>query len=238
MLHKIDPLRDALFLDIDGTLLDIAPRPEDVAVPPTLVDDLGRLQHKLGGALAFISGRPILEADRLFAPLRLCGAGAHGAEWRLSPGGEVEAGPSLSHELRDELAAAFADLDGVIVEDKIYGVAVHYRRAPRKGGEAGRRVMALAEKRGKEIKIIHGRKVLEVVPSSNDKGTALERLMAVAPFKGRRPVFLGDDTTDLAAIAVCLKKGGLAARVGHGASRRNAFASPATVRAWIHEIAA
>ena len=234
MWLRFNPARDALFLDIDGTLLDIAPTAREVNVPPQLAKDLGRLQNKLGGALAFISGRTIEEIDRLFAPLRLPCAGAHGAEWRLSPTGEIKSVSPLSESFCKKVLHVFADMKGVRVEDKVYTLAVHYRQSPEHAEKIEKTLSALVKKAQEELILIHGRKVFEVTQTSHDKGKALARLMATAPFKGRRPVFLGDDITDLSAIGVCLKHGGVAARVGQGETRQNAFGSPNAVRAWIN----
>ena len=236
-LH-FNPGKDALFLDVDGTLLDIAPTAQKVKVSRSLVRDLGRLNRKLGGALAFVSGRMIHELDSLFSPLRLCSAGAHGAEWRLSPKGPVQTGALLPDVLRDNIALAFANMDGVIIEDKIYNVAVHYRQVPQKAGIVGRTLARLIGPYNKTVKLVRGRKVFEVMPLIHDKGKALEKFLAIEPFKNRRPVFLGDDVADISAIGACLKKGGVAARVGQGKSRQGyAFASPKHVRMWISRLA-
>jgi len=237
MWLPFNPEKDALFLDIDGTLLDIAPSARDVTVPPALVRNLERLDHKLEGALALVSGRMIHEIDGLFAPLRLRCAGAHGAEWRLSPHGPVTASLTLPDQLRDDIAVAFSKKAGLVVEDKIFNVAVHYRQSPQKASMIEKILTAIVKPYGDKVRIVHGRKVFEVSLAMNNKGSAIERLLKTTPFKGRRPVFLGDDTTDLAAIGACLKNGGVAARVGRGDPRqKSAFDSPAKVRGWIKRL--
>ncbi len=234
MWLRFNPEKDALFLDIDGTLLDIAPTAQEVVVSKQLVQDLGRLHDKLGGALAFISGRTIDDIDKLFAPLRLPSSGAHGAEWRLSPQGSVKSTASLPETLRLEFAEVFANTKGVRVEDKVVTLAVHYRQSLEKAEEIEKTLAALIGKSKIDLTLIRGRKVFEIAQPTHDKGQALERLMKTAPFKGRRPVFLGDDITDLSAIGACLKNGGIAARVGKGKLCNSAFSSPKMVRAWIN----
>lgn len=235
---RFDPVKDALFLDIDGTLLDIAPTAKDVKVLPILVKNLARLNEKLDGALALISGRMIQDVDLLFDPLRLRCAGAHGAELRASPFGPVESSQFLPDFLRDEIRAAFKGMQGITVEDKMYNVAVHYRKSPQNADKIESTLKRIIQNYDKNVVLIHGRKVFEVSLTSYNKGQAIERLLKNAPFKNRRPVFLGDDTTDISAIGACMKYGGIAARVGQGKpNQKNAFDSPAMVRSWIEKIA-
>ncbi len=236
MWLRFNPEKDALFLDLDGTILDIAPTANDVKVSAQLVKDLKRLHEKLGGALAFISGRTIENIDQLFAPLRFPCSGAHGAEWRLSQNGPVKSTAMLTDSLREKIASSFADMKDVLVEDKGYTVAVHYRQSPEAAEKIEQILVSLVEKTKMPLTLIRGRKVFELAQLSHDKGQALERLIKTTPFKGRRPVFLGDDITDMSAIGACLKNGGIAARVGQGKPRQNAFASPEAVRSWINKM--
>lgn len=232
----LTPAQDALFLDIDGTLLDIAPTAQAVVVPETLVADLAVLAERLDGALALISGRMIHEIDALFAPLCLPCAGAHGAEWRLSSGGAVETASRLSDFLRDDIAAAFAKEDGVFVEDKIYSIAIHYRQAPLLGTKIEETLARLVVPYSETVTLLPGRKVAEIVQKEADKGGALHRFMQQAPFAGRRPIFFGDDVTDLAAVSVCRALGGAAFMVGRGDGGDETFASPAAVRDWVRRM--
>lgn len=236
MWLRFNPAKDALLLDIDGTLLDIAPTAQEVVVSPQLIKDLGRLHDKLGGALAFISGRTIENIDLIFAPLRLPCSGAHGAEWRLAPKSPVKCIAPLPEKLRLKVAASFADMKGIRIEDKGYTFAVHYRQSPDLADKIEKTLSSFIEKAEVSLTLIRGRKVFEIAQTSHDKGQALERLMATPLFKNRRPVFLGDDITDMSAIAACLKNGGVAARVGQGKPRQNAFSSPQTVRSWINKM--
>ncbi|HAX92208.1 MAG TPA: trehalose-phosphatase [Rhodospirillaceae bacterium] len=234
---KIHPDQDALFLDIDGTLLDIAPSAEEVVMPKQLIKDLGALYGKLGGALALISGRTIADIDHLFKPLRLPCSGAQGAEWRLSPDSEIQSHKPLPSTIAQKITDAFGDIKGVRVEDKGYTVAVHYRQAVAQVEEIEEILTSVIKAIGaKEIVLVRGRKVVEVLRAGQNKGMALERFLKHEPFKGRRPAFLGDDDTDISAIGASLKNGGIAARVGRGKKADNAFASPDSVRAWLNVI--
>lgn len=232
MWSPFNPSNDALFLDIDGTILDIAPKAQDVDVPPELIESLKVLKKKLSGALALISGRMIHEIDALFAPLQLTCSGVHGAEWRLSPNGPIKTGAPLPHQLRDNIAEVFQDMEGVIVEDKIYDVSVHFRLAPEKGPMIEEKFRSLLGAYEKDVSFLPGRKVFEVTRTQHDKSEALKKLLSSPCFQNRRPVFLGDDITDLPAINFCLSCGGAAARVG-----QSPFESPAKVRLWLQQIA-
>jgi trehalose 6-phosphate phosphatase len=236
---KLRPDKDALFLDIDGTILDIAPTARDVEVPPRLREDLKSLYEKLDGALAFISGRTIENIDKLFVPLRFPCAGIHGAQWRLSSTSPVESGTLLPSGLREECHAAFSGIEGILVEDKGWAVAIHYRQASIAGNVLEKSLSELIEKSGKDdLTLIHGRKVIEVTRSAYNKGQALQRFLNITPFKNRRPVFLGDDITDLSAIGAVMKHGGLAARVGAENPSASAFFSPDKVRSWLGKLVA
>jgi len=207
----------ALFHDLDGSLLELASAPERVIVPSYLPGLLDQLRATLGGALAIISGRPLATIDRLLAPLRLAGAGLHGAELRRDAGGAV---------LRDErqqpdgvaeaLRHYFADDARVLVEDKGISVALHYRLAPERGAECDAVAAALASAMG--LAVTQGKMVSEILPAAANKGLALQALMRVPPFAGRRPVFVGDDNTDEDGMAVAQALGGYGIKVGSGAS--------------------
>jgi trehalose 6-phosphate phosphatase len=231
------PVTTAIFLDIDGTLLDIAPTPLEVKVSDELIATLSSLLTTFGGAVAFVSGRPIGEMDRLFHPLRLPAVGGHGAEIRFSPGSETRR--SKIATLDDELRAAFARIgrigDGVIVEDKGYSLAIHYRMAPQLGGEIMKAVTAVCKnERCESLEVLPGKLVIEIKPGGYDKGTGLRELMSVPPFTGRTPIFVGDDVTDNAAFAVLPDFGGSGFSVGGtvpGTSFN--FDGPQDVRRWL-----
>jgi trehalose 6-phosphate phosphatase len=235
-----DPARTAIFLDIDGTLLDIAPTPLEVRVSDALRGTLASLHAKFGGAIAFVSGRPIAEMDRLFDPLRLAAVGGHGAEIRFAPGSDTRR--SKIATLDDDLRAEFARIgrigDGVIVEDKGYSLAIHYRLAPQLGGEIMKGVTAVCKnERCDSLEILPGKAVIEIKPGGYDKGSGLRDIMSVPPFTGRRPIFVGDDVTDNAAFAVLPDFDGTGFSVSGivpGASFN--FDGPQDVRRWLRQL--
>lgn len=239
ILPPIDLDNTAILLDVDGTLLDIAPLPHDVRVPDRLRSSLQCLSDRLDGALAFISGRSLNDIDRIFAPLKLPAVGGHGAEIRPSTDdGKCQ---RRSRELDDTLKKNIVALrelgPGIVVEDKGYSLALHYRLAPKLGGEIIKSVAAICEKFGNEdIEILPGKSVIEIKSRGFDKGTALRELMQARPFKGRRPIFVGDDTTDEAAFAVLPEFSGVGFSVGGivpGASFN--FDGPHDVRLWLEQ---
>jgi len=235
--------RAALFLDVDGTLLDLAPRPTAVVVPPSLVTSLARLEKLLDGALALVSGRSIDDLDRLFAPLRLCASGVHGAQWRLAgygPEHALQEAEGLPRRLWLALTEVLFDFPGTFAENKRYSFAVHYRTVPmlkqRLRRALGTLVATFADL---DLVMIHGHSVFEITKRGFDKGRAIERFLARRPFSGRVPVFIGDDATDEAGFAAVVRLGGHAFAVGGrrpGASF--VFAAPESVRQWLAAFAA
>jgi trehalose 6-phosphate phosphatase len=189
--------RWALFLDVDGTLVEIATTPRAVCVEPDLLARLERLQRGCEGALALISGRRLADIDDLFQPLVLPAAGLHGWERRREDGTLVEMGePSeIIAPLRVTLAAYAASRPDILLEDKGSSLALHYRLAPRYGGAVTQlaRRLAAADPR---LRLIEGRKVVEFQPRGTDKGRAVIAFLSEPPFVGRRPIYAGDDVTD------------------------------------------
>jgi trehalose 6-phosphate phosphatase len=229
----------ALFLDVDGTLLDIAAHPSAVTVPPGLREHLALLEQVLDGALALVSGRPLDDLDRLFDPLRLPASGQHGGEWRPQPHlpREVVARRTIPERLR-QAAESLRDLDpGIIVEQKSHALAVHYRHAPSLGPDIGARLEhALYGIEG--LILLPGKLVWEVKDAAQSKGTAVERFMAEPRFAGRIPVFIGDDTTDVDGFRAVEAMGGMALPVGALIQPgRPGFTDAAAVRAWLAEFA-
>ncbi|QGY02708.1 trehalose-phosphatase [Methylobacterium mesophilicum SR1.6/6] len=225
----------ALFLDFDGTLAEIAPRPDAVQVEPGLVETLERLRGRLDGALAIVTGRPVSVIDGFLAPARLDAAGLHGVERRIAgaiSGGRAEDHPDLRRQV-ERLHAESAALANVLIEDKGASVAVHWRLAsPDDAGRAEALVKAAAETLGGAYRLQLGKAVGEIVPAQATKAHAIRAFMEQAPYAGRIPVFLGDDRTDEIAFASVTEDGGVAVRVGDGetaASRR--LPDPAAVRA-------
>lgn len=243
ILATRSPLLDrqvALFLDIDGTLLDIAPTPAEVRVPDGIGQALALARDLLGGALAVVSGRAIADIDRLFSPLRLAAAGQHGAELRPDPGSvavQVEAVP-IGATARAAVAEIAREHPDVILEDKGAAMALHFRRAPNLGDELGRRLRAVVAAQGNGLCLQPGRMVWEIKSCGCSKATAVRALMEQAPFSGRRPVFVGDDASDEDGFAEVERRGGLALAVAgeHRGAREPAFADPAAVRRWLIEL--
>jgi trehalose 6-phosphate phosphatase len=237
---SFEPHTTAIFLDIDGTLLDIAPTPLDVKVSDGLHETLASLFARFGGAVAFISGRPIAETDRLFHPLRLSAVGGHGAEIRFAPASEIRRSKiaMLDDELRAELARIGRIGEGVIVEDKGYSLAIHYRLAPELGGEIMKSVTAICRnERCDSLEILPGKLVIEIKPGGYDKGTGLREMMSVPPFTGRTPIFIGDDITDNAAFAALPDFGGTGFSVGGAVpGARFNFDGPQDVRRWLQRL--
>ncbi len=243
--HRIPPASldrraTAIFLDIDGTLLDIAPTPLEVKVSDELRQTLASLSANFGGAVAFVSGRPVAEMDRLFDPLRLAAVGGHGAEIRFAPDSKVTRSKiaTLDDELRSEFARIGRIGDGVIIEDKGYSLAIHYRMAPHLGGDIMKGVSAICKhERCDSLEVLPGKLVVEIKPGGYDKGTGVREMMSVPPFTGRRPIFIGDDVTDSAAFAVLPDYGGTGFSVGGivpGASLN--FDGPQDVRRWLRNL--
>ncbi len=228
----------ALFLDIDGTLLDVARAPDLVVVPDALRGALQHLCTQLRGALAFVSGRSLDDIDSLFAPFRPAAIGAHGAEVRRADGAIWRAGP-LPQSARDIFAGLERENPGLLLEDKSCALALHYRLAPeaRPALEAAmQKHRALFE--SEKIDILHGKAVIEARHRGMDKGSAVARLAKEKPFVGRSVIFGGDDTTDMDVFHILPELGGQGFSVGRaitGAAYE--FPSPEAVRQWLGDLA-
>jgi trehalose 6-phosphate phosphatase len=230
----------ALLLDIDGTILDIAPSPPQVSVPTGLRRTLSRLADLTGGAVALVSGRTINDIDLIFSPLRLAAIGVHGAEMRTAGSAEVQARVApLSKALKRQLATVAELGSGLLYEDKGYSLALHYRLAPEKGPAVLAAISKICGSVAEEaVEILPGKLVVDVKPAGINKGDAVCALMQHAPFAGRHPIFIGDDTTDVPVFGVIPKFGGQAYSVGGiVADVDGHFATPEAVRAWLSQIA-
>ena len=230
----------ALLLDVDGTLIDIKPSPGEVHVSPELRDMLARLSRQTGGALALVSGRSIADLDRLFAPLELPAIGGHGAEMRLRAGKVVQGAAPLPQDLRQQLADAATPGSGIVVEDKGYSLALHYRNDPqheerlRASIAAGRAAFP-----GEATEVQPGKFMFEVKRPGVSKGEAVRALMMQPPFAGRQPVFIGDDATDELVFVLLPGMEGLGFSVGRQfAGLAGIFDLPKQVRRALQRLAA
>jgi trehalose 6-phosphate phosphatase len=227
----------ALFLDLDGTLIDIAESPEEVEVPRDLPEMLVQLGQRLGGALAIVSGRTIGTIDGLLAPARLTTAGVHGTEIRF-PGGKVESEPRVPalEAIRAELADFVDRRPPLILEDKITALGVHYRADPRFEPEVEFIMRRLAAGANGALTVQPGKMVVEMRASGGGKGRALTTIMARPPFSGRTPIAIGDDLTDEDMFIAANALGGHSIRVGDEDSVTHArlrLRDPRHVRRWL-----
>lgn len=210
----------ALFLDFDGTLVELAERPELVTVPPGLPSMLTRLEHRLGGALAIVTGRSLDVVDAFLAPARLPTAAAHGTEGRAAGGASF--GPSARdseavERIVERLAPLVAREPRLLLEKKAGAASLHFRQAPELEALC-REAMDTAITGEMGFEVVDGKCVLEARPAGIDKGTAILRLMQQPPFRGRLPVFFGDDRTDEDGFDAMRTVGGIAVKVGRGAT--------------------
>jgi trehalose 6-phosphate phosphatase len=225
--------RAALLIDLDGTLLDIAPTPSSVIVPPDVPDVLRALRHLLGDAVAIVTGRPIETIDALLGDLPFAVAGEHGAAIRHAPGAPVERpnlpAPSMAWLLEAERLTA--EHPGALLEVKERGFSLHYRAVPEAGPALRDGLFAMLVE-SDEFELLAGSMIWELRPRGADKGTAVAALMERPPFRGRLPVFLGDDVTDEDGIRAAAAMGGAGLRV------QDVFGDAAGVRGWLREIVA
>ena len=211
----IDPSAHALFLDFDGTLAELVDDPNAVAIPATARDALIRLQRELSGALAIVSGRQVADLDRFLCPMEFAAAGVHGLERRAKPGAAVEtlAGPEILDEVRHAVTEVVEINRRLNLEDKGMALVLHYRTAPDLKDVAEAAIERATRGRD-DLVVMQGDNIVEVHPAGMDKGRALEAMMETAPFKGRVPIYAGDDTTDEFALKTVRRMGGLSIKVG------------------------
>jgi trehalose 6-phosphate phosphatase len=231
----------ALFLDVDGTLLDIAPSPDAVVVPPDLREVLTGLNERLGGALALVTGREIAVIDRLLGPLKLPVAGVHGAELRL-PDGTMKGtlvNPAMPRILT-ALEAFVSDNEGLLLENKGRAAAVHYRQNPALGEDVEAFARELVESDGEGLEIQPGKMVVEIRPAKVDKGRAVSVFLEEEPYLGRAPLVIGDDWTDEPAFRTANARGGRSIRVGRdkrATEANESISDPDAVRRWLAHMA-
>ena len=231
----------AILLDIDGTLLDLAPTPREVWVPPGLAETLEGLLAATSGALALVSGRSLNDIDLIFAPKQFPAVGGHGAEMRLSTAdNEAVAAhaPPMDKELKLRLAAIAKLSPGILLEDKGYSLALHYRLAPHAEKAIYEAVSLIrADLPNAPIEVLPGKSVCEIKHSGFTKASGVRELMTHEPFKGRRPLFIGDDVTDETVFAIMPDMNGLAFSVGRRAQGVNGhFDEPRDVRAFLAQL--
>jgi trehalose 6-phosphate phosphatase len=240
-LARIAPLSScAYFLDADGTLLDIMPRPEDVVADEALRTLLVGIAGAAGGALGLVSGRAIKDIDRIFAPLIFPAAGLHGAEIRF-PDRSRSGSPNdgAMDCVRQPLADFVAAHPGLRLEDKGAALAVHFRQTPELASDVLEFLKTLAQKSG--LAVQEGKMVAELKQARHDKGSGIAALLARLPFSGRKPVFIGDDLTDESGFLFVNAQGGVSVRVGpagQATEARYRLPDPASVRAELHRLLA
>lgn len=230
----------ALFLDCDGTLIDIAPTPTEVRIPHGLVALLERLTQGLDGALALLTGRQLAEIDVLLSPAKPMAAGVHGAEVRIARGGQItQVASELPYALVEDVLRRIQKLPGIIAEPKGAGLAVHYRLAPHLKESLEAELRMLLTRYPDGLSLSPGRKLFEIIPAGHSKGTALDMIYALPQFAGRRPIMIGDDLGDVPAFSAATRLGGAGLRVageqfGHETVE---FKGPAEVIAWLQLLA-
>ncbi|KAF3998391.1 trehalose-phosphatase [Glaciimonas immobilis] len=227
----------ALFLDFDGTLVDLAPRPEEVVVSPQLIDTLRSLYDFLDGRLAIVSGRPIAQIDTMLSPLILPVAGVHGME-RRDAGMALHYAPIPDFFAVQACALRLEESHPTLrVEQKRGTLALHYRQAPELEALCQSELtIALRDCPG--MILLHGKMVFEVKPATVTKGAAIEKFLAESPFMGTSPIFAGDDTTDESGFEYVQKTGGIGIKIGEGNSvARYRIASPHALRAELFQLA-
>lgn len=228
----------ALFFDFDGTLIELAARPDGVIVPPSLPVRLRGLAEQFGGAVALVSGRPVSQIDHWLAPEILPVAGVHGSE-RRDPDGRFT---RLEVPGLEQVAANLAPLleadARLMLERKPAALALHYRGADDREQDC-LEAMTQAALDLPDLALMHGKKVLELKPRSANKGAALLAFLEQLPFAQRLPYFFGDDVTDEAGFDVVQALGGVAVKVGDGDSvARHRLAGPSAVLQWIDKVLA
>lgn len=226
----------ALFLDVDGTLIEIAETPHAVIVPPSLKTMLNELSVRLDGALALVSGRSVASLDELFAPFQFTASGVHGCERRDTTGCMVRPQVDTMQlaKVKEELVEWLRKYPDLLFEDKLYALAVHYRRAPALEEIVATHLAALLTHAGNGFELHRGKSVFEIRPAGYSKRGAVHAFMQSPPFAGRLPVFIGDDVTDEDGFAMVNALDGLSIRVGTEAGTTQAKYRLANVAQVIH----
>jgi trehalose 6-phosphate phosphatase len=222
----------ALFLDLDGTLLEIAATPDAVIVPDDLIADLGAAFGALDGALAIVSGRRLAEIDTLLAPLLLPAAGEHGASIRLPGGQREDIQGNVPESWISDLLALQQARAGVMIERKLHSVVAHFRNAPDDADLVRGVVKGIVARDPEGFEALPGKMVVEIRRRNVNKGSAVHRLMQAGPFQGRKPVFIGDDVTDEDGFEAAVELGGIGLHVA-----KSFDGQPREVRRWLKQVA-
>lgn len=233
-------LETCLFLDIDGTLLEFSDTPSQTVADPEIKSLLAAIVSRLKGAVALVSGREIRTIDTLFAPLNLPASGLHGVERRDAQGGMH--GADFTDDALSAARGALSQLSrsypGTLIEDKGRNIAVHFRLAPQFADAVRRAVIAIAAPLRDRYQLQEGIMMLEIMPKGFSKGSAVQAFMRESPFTGRRPVFIGDDLTDMDGFAAVEAGGGMSIGVGPRVAGQYHLNNVAEVRRYLQELAA
>ncbi|MSU89161.1 trehalose-phosphatase [Rhodobacteraceae bacterium 2CG4] len=237
-LPELHPERTALLLDFDGTLVEIAPRPDAITVPAALPALLAALHRRLSGALALVSGREVADIRRYLPEFPGTIIGSHGAE-RAEPGRTAAPPAALEglEAIREAVRDFAAKHPALLLEPKAHGVVLHFRQAPELGPQVARFMGELAE-RHPDFAVQQAKMAWELRPGFADKGRAVRSLLGLDPFTDRIPIYVGDDATDEAAMNVVQDLGGVGIKIGQGSSvAMHRLPDPAALLRWLENAA-
>lgn len=232
---RLDTELDALLLDFDGTLVELACEPDAVIVPPNLTDLLRTVSAGLGGALALVTGRPLDFIDDRLGWSMPFAAGVHGLEIRGAPSALLS---EQAYQALEQMRSGLSEVDPrLTVEDKGLSISFHFRKRPEMATYAKQLAVAIVAGSANTLVALSGKMVVELKPAAADKGTAVTALMSQHPFAGRRPIFIGDDLTDEAGFAAVECYGGVGVLVGHRSPTRarHLLNSVAATRYWLRQ---